>query len=145
MQHGDNFALRVTPLKENPHVIDEIAAENIQLVLIWRENKHEYGLTIGDKTFVFESSERRGAGIQVVCPQNNLGTSPLIVNSDEGDTVQVRPLVGQPGVVSQAEGETIGSVHIERMDRYLYLAYIGPVTFHFQTAASRGPWIHLVG
>ena len=66
------------------------------------------------------------------------------MNGEEGETVQIQSMEGQPGVVEEAEADNILAIHIERMNEYSYLGYIGPEMFHFRTAAPQGPWIHLV-
>lgn len=138
------MSLRVTPLKGCPGVIDEIFGD-ASSVLLWRETKHEYRMTIDGQRFVFVTSERRGPGIQVVRAYNSLGTVAVTEHNETGGTVRIFPLAGQPGIVDRVEAEHIGGVHIERMSDAEYWGHFGSENFGFQTAGRRtSPTIHLI-
>ena len=57
---------KVTPLKGQPGVIDEITADDIESIHIEREDKHRYWMRVGDKDFYFQTAAFHGPGILLV-------------------------------------------------------------------------------
>ena len=65
-------------------------------------------MTIGTRRFLFETAERRGAGIKLACPHRQVGVEPLTVQG-ENETFNILPMDGQPGVIEELHVEGVES------------------------------------
>ena len=60
---------KITPLKGQPAVVDEVTADKIESIHIERMNKHLYYVRIGDEVFHFRTAAKRGPGIILEGPK----------------------------------------------------------------------------
>lgn len=63
--------MKVTPLRSNPQVIDEITdgihdRREVDSTHIERMDEHNYWVRLGDHEFYFRSAAKRGRGIELV-------------------------------------------------------------------------------